>query len=300
MLNDSSHGMNTNEYSSWNRRCTSLGIGTSRRKLKQTGFSAGVALRVIPYSFLIGILLLLSPRTCVANTTTTSTTFPSELASPWTTRARPWLLGGVAATTLILIAGDHIEDSAQRRMATQKPLGSSAKFGDYAGQLIPNVAYVVGMLSYGLIANDDLARERSFTLFKATLYAVSISTGLKLIVREPRPNDSKNLNSFPSGHATSVFAFASYVAAEHQLAYGVAAFGLAIFSGLSRMNDNKHHFHDVVAGATIGTAYGLGMSYLHSAAREEKSKQTGKYPTQLQIVPIFSSDSKGAALVAEF
>ena len=30
---------------------------------------------------------------------------------------------------------------------------------------------------------------------------------------------------------------------------------------LSRMNDNKHYLHDVVAGATIGTAYGLGIYF---------------------------------------
>lgn len=249
----------------------------------------------------ISVLLLFDGTRCFADENEpVSLSIPSELASPWTTPARPWLLGGIAATTFIFVFDGLIEKPLQRVMVERRPLGSASQYGDYGGQLVPNVAYVIGMLSYGLIAKDDLALERSFSMFKATLYASSVATVLKKIVREPRPNDSMNLNSFPSGHATSVFAFASYVAAEHPLPYGIAAFGLATFTGLSRINDNKHYLHDVFAGATIGTAYGLGLSYLHSKARTQNLEKNGRAESELQVIPIYSSELKGAAFVLDF
>jgi len=134
-------------------------------------------------------------------------------------------------------------------------------------------------------------------MLKASLYSTSISTALKVTVREPRPNSSDR-TSFPSGHSTAAFAFSSFVAAEHGFwPMGLAALGLSTLTGLSRINDNRHFLHDVIAGATIGTAYGLGISYLHKSKSDEVTEIDGP---SWQAFPIFSAEVKGAGVAVRF
>ena len=120
-----------------------------------------------------------------------------------------------------------------------------------------------------------------------------------MTVREPRPYDGSVRTSFPSGHSTTAFAFASYVTAEHGiLPFGVFATGLATLTAASRMNDNKHYLHDVVAGATIGTAYGLGLHYLYLDASNEDGNT--KKSAKLDLIPIYSTDVKGIVVDLKF
>jgi hypothetical protein len=222
---------------------------------------------------------------------------PAELASPWTTDAKYYLLGGAAATTLLVLFKHQTDDPTQRKFQEAHPLGKFSKLGDYGGRFVPNALYSLGMFADWFGTRDPLALERSEMMLKASLYAVSVGEGLKYAVHEQRPGNGDQ-KSFPSGHSTAAFAFAGMVAAEHPLPYGIAAFGLATLTGLSRINDNQHYLHDVVAGATIGTAYGLGVSYLHEKHRnEEKTLSPG---ISYQVVPILSPNAHGAALLAEF
>ena len=194
--------------------------------------------------------------------------------SPVTSDAKYPLLIGAGITTLLLILEDQIVDPAQREAVEHKPLGSFSKIGDIGGRGVPNALYVVGMLGYGLIEGDNEAKQDASGMFQATLYSIMVTAGLKYTVREPRP-DSHDRDSFPSGHTTAAFSFASYVGCRHSLGWGVAAYSLATFVGFSRVNDNRHYLHDVAAGATIGTAYGIGVCLTeNSKANVEKANHT--------------------------
>lgn len=46
---------------------------------------------------------------------------------------------------------------------------------------------------------------------------------------------------------------------------------MAAFVGFSRINDNAHYLHDVLAGATIGATYGIGVFIAHKNRIEKKS-----------------------------
>lgn len=66
------------------------------------------------------------------------------------------------------------------------------------------------------------------------------------------------VNSFPSGHATTVFALAvtcSYFFPKHRVVFFVFAATVA----LSRLVLNAHYLSDVLAGACIGTATAIVM-----------------------------------------
>lgn len=64
--------------------------------------------------------------------------------------------------------------------------------------------------------------------------------------------------SFPSGHAATAFAAAAAVGALHpRLRWPL--FAVAALVGLSRVYLGVHYGLDVLAGATLGTAVGLGV-----------------------------------------
>lgn len=187
-----------------------------------------------------------------------------NVKSPFTTKAREALLLGGAVLVTILVFEDQIIDPAQEESIENKPLGKLSHFGDLAGQMYPNALYVVGMLGYGLIESDRDALGNSSSMFQATAYSAAVTTALKYAVREPRPNNPDRKNSFPSGHATTAFAFAAYIGCRHSLPWGIAAYSMAGLVAYSRMNDNAHFMHDVVGGATIGEAYGLGICHIEN------------------------------------
>ncbi len=171
--------------------------------------------------------------------------------------------------TLLLVAlEDNVSDRIQAEAVEDKPLGRLSPIGDVSGQLVPNALYVAGMYLHSRISGDATSLERAKLMFEASSYAVTVSGVLKYTIREPRPNNSRDRTSFPSGHATSAFAFASVVGAEHAWTWGVPAYLLAGLVAFSRINDNRHELHDVVAGAVLGASYGLGFHYLARPAAE--------------------------------
>jgi hypothetical protein len=183
-----------------------------------------------------------------------------DFASPVMTDARTPLLVGTGATLLVYGFKYELGDKLQESWKTRQPLGESSKFGDVMGQLVPNLLYSAGMAISGWGYDNEKSKARAILMLKATAYSGIVVTAAKLAFREPRP-DSGNLDAFPSGHATTAFAFAAVVGAEHEWYYGAAAYSLATFVAASRINDNMHQLHDVVGGATLGLAYGLGLYY---------------------------------------
>lgn len=193
----------------------------------------------------------------------------NDFASPVTTKAKYAFWSGAGLTVALVLLKKDISFPLQEDVARDRPLGKSTKYGDYYGQVYPNIAYAGGMLLSGALGNKDHYKNAEIMAL-ATLYSSAITTILKNTVREDRPANGNN-KGFPSGHSTTAFAFASVVAAEHPLYFGIPAYAAAAFTGFSRMNENKHYLHDVVGGMTIGVSYGLGIHYLRRAQEANAS-----------------------------
>ena len=217
-----------------------------------------------------------------------------ELTSPWTTKARTYLLAGTGAVLTLLAFQDDLVYDTQKSISTRKPLKHYSIYGDYGGQLIPNILYAGGMYWAG--KNDN-----AMLMVKSTLYSGTVATAMKFIVNEERPNGS-NRHSFPSGHSTTAFAFASTVASLHEWYYGAAAYAFASFVGFSRINDNMHYLHDVVAGATLGMVYGIGVAELSKkfVYARNKKKELKKLQSELHITPIVDPQLLGVFARYEF
>lgn len=220
--------------------------------------------------------------------------FKTEASSPVNTSAKNVLYVGTGLTLTVLIFEDLIVDPTQREFVDHQPLGDLSKIGDLGGQFIPNAAYIIAQSIAGSLGQKD-GYSRAVGMIKASIYSTTVTTSLKYAIREPRPSSRKERDSFPSGHSTSAFTFAGYVYEEHGWKWGAPALVLASFVGASRMNDNRHYLHDVLAGATIGMAYGIGVAKID----KDRAKED-KHRFDLTIVPIFDSTTNGLAMVIDF
>lgn len=218
-----------------------------------------------------------------------------EAASPVTTDAKYALYGGAAATLLLVIYQDQVGKPFGEKQVRNKTLGPNTRYGSFFGNMVGNAVYVVGM---GIASHygDPKAYDRALGMFKASAYSFSVTSILKRVVKEPRPGNHDERDSFPSGHANAAFTFSGYVTAEHGWAWGSAAMVFSSFVAYSRIQDNRHRLHDVVGGATIGWAYGWAMSRKQkqeAKAREEKEKSA-------IILPLLDSQTAGLTYFKEF
>ena len=216
-------------------------------------------------------------------------TVKQDLLSPVTTDAAPVWWTGLAVTTFFLITEDTISDPATKNASDRTPLGDASKLGDLYGSVYPNAIYFLGMAGHGLFTRDRHSYRRAKHMFKSTLYAGLVATALKYSVREPRPDNVKEKNSFPSDHTTTAFTFATVVAVEHEWYWGLAAYSMAAVTAYSRMNDGRHFLHDVVAGMTLGISYGLGIYFAEKG-------QGRKYA----FIPILDNERTGMRMVSMF
>jgi membrane-associated phospholipid phosphatase len=135
------------------------------------------------------------------------------------------------------------------------------------------------MIAAGAGAHDANLRDAGRDSLESELWAAGIVTPLlKTAFGRARPIQdegshsfhplNKNFASFPSGHATNAFAFATAVAGHYDgwvvptIVYTIAT-GVAV----SRVNDYVHFPSDVVAGALIGHAVAKGIVARHSGRR---------------------------------
>lgn len=232
-----------------------------------------------------------------------------EFKSPWTTEARPYLLWGSGIVLGLVALEDQITDPVQDETVEDKPLGSASWIGDLAGQGIPNFLYVLGMGTHYLFTKNEDSKNASIAMTQASLYSTVVAQSLKFVVHENRPDNSagnRHYDSFPSGHTTSAFAFSSTIIAQHGLwPYGFLATLLATFAGYSRINDNRHYLHDVAGGVVLGTAYGLGISYLqqgklYQSSEKENNVKVRRNQNQLSVAPAVDRGFYGVLVHYDF
>ena len=150
---------------------------------------------------------------------------------------------------------DEAHSAGERRLADLvSPLGNGALvFGALAS------AYAAGRLTQ----HEGLSA--SVTRIGASVVASGLATvAMKEGIGRARPVDSPNDNddfrpfggdkSFPSGHATVAFAFASAVSHEtHARWVPWVLYPMAAAVAWSRVHNDEHWTSDVVAGAYVGT-----------------------------------------------
>lgn len=101
----------------------------------------------------------------------------------------------------------------------------------------------------------------------SVVIARGVSVGIKYLVHHPRPDAAFALigvhdpYSFPSGHATFMFALATSVYFFDKK-MGIALYLLALLTGISRVYVGVHYWYDIVAGLLFGVVVAYAISYM--------------------------------------
>lgn len=185
----------------------------------------------------------------------------TEMAVPFTTKAKYVFGGSLIAGGMVYINKSRRRYDKRETFDDAKPLGDYGFVGDIIGWGFLNGFYTVGHFLYGYYGENDESLRASEHMFKASLYTLVATASLKTVISERRPGYPEDRSSFPSGHSSMSFAFASVVAARHGWVYGSLAYGAATYISVSRINDDWHYLHDVLIGMGIGASYGWGLHY---------------------------------------
>jgi membrane-associated phospholipid phosphatase len=140
---------------------------------------------------------------------------------------------------------------------------------------------LLGFYGYGALADDNEAKAVALDGFSASVISALVTSSIKGVVGRARPYAALGPHhfaplqgdySFPSGHATGAFAFASAIATHYDSAWvGVTAYGIAGLVGVARIEQDAHWTSDVVAGALIGGLIGHHLVEFNRRLREQDS-----------------------------
>jgi PAP2 superfamily len=193
----------------------------------------------------------------------------------WKTRQWERFGGGVALVVVVAAMDKPIIDAVQRNRSHV-----SDRFANFVTPLGANDAVLASwaLLGSGLLLHDNRLRGAGRDALESELIAATLLTpALKRAFGRSRPflgegtyhfepgQGSQDAHeSFPSGHATNSFAFATAVAGHFDgWIVPTIVYTLATSVSMSRVNDNVHFPSDVIAGALIGRAVARGVLARH-------------------------------------
>lgn len=230
----------------------------------------------------ISLLLFL---TSVAGAQTQDTLHTSR---PLFTAGDAVLAAGFVAAAAAAVPADRwfarqLQDEARQANRFMQATATGARFWGNPGAAIAGV----GIYLAGTASGNRRVQDLGLHATGAVVTANVITFGIKVLAGRARPHlDTLNstdfellrglrdddYQSFPSGHATAAFAFASVVTAETshwwpgaKWPVGIASYGVAALTATSRIYNNQHWASDVLTGAAIGTITGLKLfRYQHS------------------------------------
>jgi membrane-associated phospholipid phosphatase len=135
---------------------------------------------------------------------------------------------------------------------------TGATVGGFAVVPMVGVLFTAGRLA----PTSSTFRAASYDAAQAMIVNAAWTGVLKHSLQRQRPDGLDSL-SLPSGHASTAFALATVAERHYGWKAGAPAYGLAACIGLSRIESNRHHLSDVVAGAMIGTIVGRTVARLN-------------------------------------
>lgn len=156
-----------------------------------------------------------------------------------------------------LTAAAWPNDHAVERRANDAPLldiGGS-DIGDIYGSGYSLLALSAGTWGVGLVAGDRYTRQTAGLMFEGLAIDGALVFGTKHLVGRTRPDASDHL-SFPSGHTSGAFTFATILSRRYGWRLGAVGYTLATMTAGARLEDDRHYLSDVIAGATIGIVVG--------------------------------------------
>jgi len=183
---------------------------------------------------------------------------------------------GLGSVAVLYAADRPLYDAVQRNR--------SSFTNDFAKQVTPfgarRAQYIsAAMIITGSMTHDFTLRDAGRDSLEAEIWAGGVVTPLlKRAFGRARPVQEQGTHSFhplngsyqsfPSGHSTNAWAFATAIAAHYDnWVVPTIVYSLASGVSFSRVNDRAHFPSDVLAGALISHAIAKGIVARHQRGR---------------------------------
>ena len=174
-----------------------------------------------------------------------------QSAHYWVTnRTSQVILGSWLITLPVLLKTDSRTSQAIKDAQLLGP--NTRQFGEAWGRYY-GALFLAGLTALETLNPSHSKIEKYQRLeYVLTAYGVSgaLTQTLKFVTQRKRPNGADRL-SFPSGHTTLAFATAEITRQLYGNWWGSAAYGIALVTGIERVQDNRHWLGDVVTGAVL-------------------------------------------------
>ncbi len=222
-----------------------------------------------------------------------ATDFHEQLSYPFALAGRDrsrFLLGSAGIVALVLSDRlTHRPIAAPPFFARDDLIGPAQAISNF-GSTKNALPLVLGIGAVGLITDSHREKQTSIMLAEALVTSAVWTSALKYVTGRERPREiegsvadwtgpggvfesehkGEGRRSFPSGHATGIWATATVLA--HQYPTGrivpIVAYGTATAVSYSRMVVGAHWLSDVVVGGLIG--YGCARQVIGAHARAER------------------------------
>lgn len=113
----------------------------------------------------------------------------------------------------------------------------------------------------GVATHQTKLTEAMESTGEALTISMIVTAGAKYSIRRLRPNGENY--SMPSAHAAATFTAAAVLTRYYGLKAAIPAYAVASLTSFSRLDGGNHHLTDVLEGAILGTAVGLGTANFH-------------------------------------
>ena len=196
-----------------------------------------------------------------------------NILAPFTYQSSAFLLGGGYLTYVVF--KDDFEERRLKNLNRQYERGGKkgwVKLGDTLGWGALPVAFL-GIQYFRELALDESSsqyKKESEKIWqdaeyvtKSVVYTALMTFTMKSLISQPRPKDRLKRDSFPSGHASSSFAFSTAIWLSQGYKWGLFSTAIASWITLSRIEDGSHYYHDSLFGAALGISYAVGIYNNH-------------------------------------
>ncbi len=180
----------------------------------------------------------------------------------------------------LALAAHPFDDNVQRFMVDNHTAKNIFEAGAVLGQAPTLLGAAAAIYATGRLRDQPKVSHIGMDLIQALALSAGMTQVLKTATRRERP-DGSSRNSFPSGHASGTFAFATALERHLGWRFAVPAYAFSSYVAISRLPANRHWLSDAIFGSAVGIIAGRTVT---RHGREN-------FPVQITAVP------GGAAIV---
>jgi hypothetical protein len=157
--------------------------------------------------------------------------------------------GGVAA-----LAVHPADESVNQAMVNSSFAHDFFKPGAVIGAFPTLLGASMAVYAVGRARDQPKVSHTGLDLIESLILSEGVVEGIKVATQRQRPDGTSW--SFPSGHASDTFAFATALERHLGWRFAVPAYTLASYVAISRLPANRHWLSDVVFGSSVGIIAG--------------------------------------------